>query len=107
MRAWIIDSEKEKVVGEIQRHSMDHWKGSPKRQKPEEQERNRNLGFALGGWQRAPECWAWGHEDPLPRGDTQVLREAGAAPTKETRSLPANTATGTKTYSTQKARQEE
>lgn len=47
-------SKKEKVVGEIQRNSMNHWKGSPKSQKPLEQERNRNLGFALGRWQRAP-----------------------------------------------------
>lgn len=42
VRAWVIDSEKEKAMGERQRNSMDHQKGSPERRKPTEQERNRN-----------------------------------------------------------------
>lgn len=84
MRAWVIDSEKEKAMGEIQRNSTDHRKGSPERQKPTEQERNRNGTSQGAGGKGPPECWTWGCEGPVPRGDTPVLREAGSAPAKET-----------------------
>lgn len=45
--------KKKTVMGEMQRNSMEHWKGRPKRQKPIEQE-TKEMGLARDRWQRTP-----------------------------------------------------
>lgn len=75
--------QKEKVVGQTQRNSMNHWKKSQEAEANGAGEKQK-LGLCTGLVAKGPLSAGHGDVRPLSPGETLWWREAGSTPTKKT-----------------------